>query len=237
MAIPIPVLENAILLVPKELPHEAFNSVVLSHETSVVILVAENGGDFGQTFGIQGIQRVEADIIEFHCVGLRIVGDVVVHWAVVHPALPFGLHEEATPADGKGRAPVTAPLKQTVLVAISPGLSIAAVRQPPFVPLLQSGVRPSQLLNVGVSRIVFPYDEGADRRLRSIRADTVSGIDIGDNSIWRLSQENCPHTSPCLLRILNIGQKRAKKTVPLTNNPSAKAMSPIATDTRKLQAK
>src|SRR2546430_5362789 len=45
----------------------------------------------------------------------------------------FGLDEEATPAHGKGCAPVTAPLKQTVLVAISPGLSIAAVRQPPFV--------------------------------------------------------------------------------------------------------
>src|SRR5206468_8739922 len=49
-------------------------------------------------------------------------------------------------------------------------------------------------------------------------------------------QENGPHTSRCLLRILDIGQKRAKKTIPFTNNPSAKAMSPIATDTGKLQA-
>src|SRR5256885_12528726 len=114
--------------------------------------------------------------------------------------------------------------------------SIAAVRQPAFVPLLQSGVGPSQLLNVGVSLIVLQYDVGADRRLRPIWADTVSGIDIGDNSVGRLSQENGPHTSRCLLRILDIGQKRAKKTIPFTNNPSAKAMSPIATDTGKLQA-
>src|SRR5215471_6989290 len=113
------VLKNAILFVPKEFAYQALNSVVLGHEASVVILITENGSDFRQTFGIQGIQSVEADIVEFQCVGLGIVGDVVIHRAVVHPALPFGLDEEAPPPYGKRRAPVTAPLKQAVMVSIS----------------------------------------------------------------------------------------------------------------------
>src|SRR5208337_5219310 len=103
---------------------------------------------------------------------MRIVDRVVVHGTVVHATFPFGGLQLPPPADGSRRASVAAPLEQAVTIAITPGLPIPAIGEPPLVPLLQAGIGPFQQIAVLTPLVDLPNHVRAHRRLRAVGTDS-----------------------------------------------------------------
>src|SRR5579871_2726377 len=99
---------------------------------------------------------------------MLVVAGVVIHRAVVHARLPFRRLENAAVHDGRLGPFVAAPLEQSVAIAVAPGLPVAAVFEPPLVPLPEARISPLQHGPVTSALVDFPDAVRTHRRLRSI---------------------------------------------------------------------